>query len=305
MFRYVLVYFFMCNTAISQELPCSGDIQTKWVINDPVQFQAFSQAIKCIGEFDVELNGNFLVDKTIQVSDGTILNVTGAGTNGNTFIDGGKSVQIFSVVNSELNLKDITLMNGNGTDGGAISAKSSKLSLVNTRFVSNNGQNGGAMYISNKSTVYCSGSSFTNNTASYGGGMFMEEMSEASCGGSWTGNSAVQYGGAVSISKSSLEWKKETIFESNIAGDFGGAVFSFNDSTVSWNTNVIFYLNEAFIGGAMCIFESSFSGDGTTSFYSNRGNIGGGVGTRNSNICLLYTSPSPRDGLLSRMPSSA
>ena len=25
----------------------------------------------------------------------------------------------------------------------------------------------------------------------------------------------------------------------------------------------------------------------------------------NINICLLYTSPSPRDGLLSRMPSSA
>ena len=286
MFRYVLVYFFMCNTAISQELPCSGDIQSKWVINDPVQFQAFSEAIKCTGEFDVEWNGRFIVDKTIQVSGGTVLNVTGADTNGNTFIDGGNSVQIFSVVNSELNLKDITLMNGNGTDGGAISAKSSKLSLVNTRFVSNNGQNGGAMYISNKSTVYCSGSSFTNNTASYGGGMFMEEMSEASCGGSWTGNSAVQYGGAVSISKSSLEWKKETIFESNIAGDFGGAVFSFNDSTVSWNTNVIFYLNEAFIGGAMCIFESSFSGDGTTSFYSNRGNIGGGVGTRNSNIYM-------------------
>ena len=26
---------------------------------------------------------------------------------------------------------------------------------------------------------------------------------------------------------------------------------------------------------------------------------------RSLNICLLYTSPSPRDGLLSRMPSSA
>ena len=25
----------------------------------------------------------------------------------------------------------------------------------------------------------------------------------------------------------------------------------------------------------------------------------------NSDVCLLYTSPSPRDGLLSRMPSSA
>ena len=29
------------------------------------------------------------------------------------------------------------------------------------------------------------------------------------------------------------------------------------------------------------------------------------VGDANVAICLLYTSPSPRDGLLSRMPSSA
>ena len=29
------------------------------------------------------------------------------------------------------------------------------------------------------------------------------------------------------------------------------------------------------------------------------------AGTTMSSICLLYTSPSPRDGLLSRMPSSA
>ena len=30
-----------------------------------------------------------------------------------------------------------------------------------------------------------------------------------------------------------------------------------------------------------------------------------GGSTRISQVCLLYTSPSPRDGLLSRMPSSA
>ena len=28
-------------------------------------------------------------------------------------------------------------------------------------------------------------------------------------------------------------------------------------------------------------------------------------GKQTTHICLLYTSPSPRDGLLSRMPSSA
>ena len=33
---------------------------------------------------------------------------------------------------------------------------------------------------------------------------------------------------------------------------------------------------------------------------------GGGTGTNGQSLtCLLYTSPSPRDGLLSRMPSSA
>ena len=30
-----------------------------------------------------------------------------------------------------------------------------------------------------------------------------------------------------------------------------------------------------------------------------------GRGNSETNSCLLYTSPSPRDGLLSRMPSSA
>ena len=42
---------------------------------------------------------------------------------------------------------------------------------------------------------------------------------------------------------------------------------------------------------------------------SNRGNVRLALGDLNGAIedqtCLLYTSPSPRDGLLSRMPSSA
>ena len=35
------------------------------------------------------------------------------------------------------------------------------------------------------------------------------------------------------------------------------------------------------------------------------GHSGFGLATSYTDICLLYTSPSPRDGLLSRMPSSA
>ena len=37
----------------------------------------------------------------------------------------------------------------------------------------------------------------------------------------------------------------------------------------------------------------------TTTFTTRRKRL------RDNNVCLLYTSPSPRDGLLSRMPSSA
>ena len=35
------------------------------------------------------------------------------------------------------------------------------------------------------------------------------------------------------------------------------------------------------------------------------GNNAGHTIKVDNNVCLLYTSPSPRDGLLSRMPSSA
>ena len=44
---------------------------------------------------------------------------------------------------------------------------------------------------------------------------------------------------------------------------------------------------------------------GLSSEYDILVNVHGGGLTGQSGACLLYTSPSPRDGLLSRMPSSA
>ena len=45
--------------------------------------------------------------------------------------------------------------------------------------------------------------------------------------------------------------------------------------------------------------------DNTLKFYTARDEMGQGVTTGLSTICLLYTSPSPRDQRGSRMPSSA
>ena len=51
------------------------------------------------------------------------------------------------------------------------------------------------------------------------------------------------------------------------------------------------------------LFDKARGPGGRASFKRIKDNIGFDHGTQY--FCLLYTSPSPRDGLLSRMPSSA
>ena len=52
--------------------------------------------------------------------------------------------------------------------------------------------------------------------------------------------------------------------------------------------------------------DHDYSKSGAHLRYDTIGNGGNNnFGNANLNTCLLYTSPSPRDGLLSRMPSSA
>ena len=52
----------------------------------------------------------------------------------------------------------------------------------------------------------------------------------------------------------------------------------------------------------MCIRDSTSDNSDNS---DNGDNSYNGDNSDNSDNCLLYTSPSPRDGLLSRMPSSA
>ena len=53
------------------------------------------------------------------------------------------------------------------------------------------------------------------------------------------------------------------------------------------------------------IYTSTDSGSNYIRSAYNAGSIGAISGSPNANICLLYTSPSPRDLSTSRMPSSA
>ena len=56
---------------------------------------------------------------------------------------------------------------------------------------------------------------------------------------------------------------------------------------------------------AFAVEESSNTGVGVVAGQNEAWFRLGAGSLANSRVCLLYTSPSPRDGLLSRMPSSA
>ena len=67
-------------------------------------------------------------------------------------------------------------------------------------------------------------------------------------------------------------------------------------------TEGLIYFNEGLLPPALLLFSMAVSGIYCTINIMSRVKV---KSKKESPICLLYTSPSPRDGLLSRMPSSA
>ena len=84
------------------------------------------------------------------------------------------------------------------------------------------------------------------------------------------------------------------------------------NASISWNGSVL--TTSAPISGSLSVTDAGGDGSlaysGSTITYTGpsaaevRAHFSGSTGIT-YNSCLLYTSPSPRDGLLSRMPSSA
>ena len=84
------------------------------------------------------------------------------------------------------------------------------------------------------------------------------------------------------------------------SGLFLGWSLGANDAANVFGTAVgsrmVRFTTAALICGAFVVLGAFVSGTGAAQTLGKLGAV---------NACLLYTSPSPRDGLLSRMPSSA
>eukprot|EP00903_Cladosiphon_okamuranus_P020904 g19197.t1 len=281
---------FDCEEPSPLTMPCAADLPRDWVVSNTAQATALATALGCSGgTFHVEWNGEIAIDQTVAVLEGTLLNITGVGSEAG--VDGQGAARAFTVVNASLFMKNMHISNGSSPVGGAIAGTGSVLALENASFLNNNAYFGGALYVDYASVVSFSGGTlFENNSAQVrGGAMYVSGGSTVS----WVDNMAFDEnkiddfgdGGALFVSDSSVvRWSGETRFSRNeLWGGIGAALFVENGCRISWSAPTYFDSN----AGESTVYAtngSTVSWSAGTEFYavgepawSNGGGEGGAV----------------------------
>lgn len=266
----------------AQSVLCSVDSQ-QWVVEYTADAQRLAEAANCTGgTFEVVWTSDVVVEQTIYVVDGTVLNVTGVGSN--AVMDGGGTTQLFVVSNASLQLSNMNITNGYADRGGAIDASRSSLTFDWTAFVGNNARfNGGALRVTDGSSVLFSGkTSLVGNNARDGGALYVDTISSVSSTGSTTvaGNNARDAGGALYVTGGSgFAWTGETEVSGNRAFEAGGALYVTGGGSAFWSGDTYFRNNQAGgEGGAVFVLSSGGVGwSGRTEYTSNFAGLDGGA----------------------------
>ncbi|CAM9947262.1 unnamed protein product, partial [Ascophyllum nodosum] len=240
---------------ICMELPptntsCHARLQHEWVVETAAQARELGKAIRCPGgSFNVRWNGEIVVDETIYIADGTVLNVTTGDANSAIIGDG--QTRLFTVVNASLYLQNITVSNGNAIYGGAIAASRSSLTFDRVTFGSNNAiMSGGALSLSDGTiAVFRKEAVLSNNTAHEGGAIYVTGGSNVS----WMENTmfsensaTLSDGGALYVTNgSSVIWTASSYFLNNSAKRLAGALYVQTGSIAVWTATSYFFTNTA------------------------------------------------------------
>lgn len=226
---------------------------------------------------DIKLNRNYTYDNKI---DNAYIN--GIKINKDIVIDGNgftincnKLARIFNMEKTTLTLKNINIINGKGSYGGAIYQKYGDLIVINSTFNHNTAEYGGAIFHEyGKLTVI--NSNFNYNTATgygSGGAIFSQLDDELLIHSSKFTNNNAAYGGASSINGNTFAKIINSIFTNNNARDEGGAIED-NDNENLTIFNSTFTDNTSPVGGAIYNYRLSVN---TTlinsSFINNRVSI--------------------------------
>ena len=196
-------------------------------------------------------------------------------------------------------------------------AFSSNFRLIGCDFASNRARDGGVLAGYQGSVFFIDNARFSNNSGEQVGGVLYLEDSCIEISNSQFMNNEARYGGVGGAHQTILRIHG-SYFDKNSAKFRGGVLhIDYCNITVSASqfTNSMTFCGP---GGALSVERSTVISIYKTNFSSNSAKSeGGGLllleqnhlyvtqSQFTDNSCLLYTSPSPRDATLSRMPSSA
>ena len=170
--------------------------------------------------------------------------------------------------NREYNNQNIRIVQSvfshcNGTNGGAISAKSCRIEIANSAFSYNTAESGGAVTAINSSSIRIEQSSFMYNSALYTGALnldYEKESNDARISSiNVTDNRAKEWTGAMRLDRNG-GILSNSIFKNNSA-PFSGCFFDFTCAPAERSiTNCLFAENKAnYKGGAYTCFHVKHS----------------------------------------------
>ncbi|CAN0323906.1 unnamed protein product, partial [Pylaiella littoralis] len=132
--------------AQAQSTACPTGV-TAWNVSSPADALELIDALNCAGpaQFEVDWSGKVSLTRTISISNGSSVTVTGLGAADEAVIDGDGAVRLFEVTEgSTLQLNTVSLVGGLSDEGGAIYSVSSNVIIGgDTTFTNNAASSGG------------------------------------------------------------------------------------------------------------------------------------------------------------------
>lgn len=167
-------------------------------------------------EFSV--TGTIVVTATLDITD-AVLEIEGPTTAPGVQING-DAVEIFDVTNTTFILNNLTIMNGDATDGGAISADGDDLQINNCLFTDNSASFGGAIFAGAGTAEIINTTFGFNDATTLGGAIYNDSATVFLTNDTFVGNDAPSAGALYSDSPTH---SKATIFKLGSGSNCGFA----------------------------------------------------------------------------------
>ncbi|HEX6607275.1 MAG TPA: choice-of-anchor Q domain-containing protein, partial [Chloroflexia bacterium] len=228
-------------------------------------------------------NGSYTFDQQVGATTlSTIINasltINGNGaTIARSSASGTPEFNFFSIGEGTLTLKDLTLRNGSGTNGGAIESGACNLRLINVTFNGNHAVgNGGALAL-NSCTVDMTTVTFSDNHATGNGGALALDVNSGTTirDSSFLNNSAGGDGGGI-YNEGQLSVDNGT-FRDNTAQNGGAITLDEQVDNTASITNSSFSTNTATNGGALLLRGPNTTAVGNSVLNGNHALYGGGI----------------------------